>query len=923
MIVKRGDGSYPRVYRPGAVSEVYGQEEAKTYVGNSLQKGTINNTLLFHGVTGTGKTSIARIIAMGLTCKKGLGEPCGECESCQQIRRNNHFAYQEFNCAKDIRGVDYLREQAEQFQYGAIGYNKKIIVFDECQVLSTPAQTLLNHVLENSNEETYYILCTTTRKSILEPLRGRCIEIEFKEIPPEQIKELLHDVCKWERIKYHDDVLNTIVEKAKGRSRNALFLLQKFVDLGKVEKMEKKENIEIIDRENGSNILMIAPHGVYYDDDYTGLIVRQLANKLEGYAVINEKYQKPKTVGFEKSDLGRALVNLNRLDQVEKYDDVKKEFLDPIYVFKKRILGEHGEALIIYIHGIKDDNMHRVAQTIKEYKKHPENLHVLIGYGQKRGSKQSLTASEKETILPLIKYLKDNKINAAIAPKQEVIGDDGDEKLYCGNDANGLNQHFHDLALKVQSIQLEIKNSGFRDDPDTARKTAENLAKSLSNFIAQRTEDKDRIEHVQRKETMPEKGEPPIQIFPAATDKEKVSFWTALSEKSIDKRIKVKEIDLSDRKFESRMSDYGINRERFDNLVKDIMSKGIVQNIIVRKVPDKEQYQLISGFRRLSALQKVFEERSEQEAFQEALVSAKIFESLSDEEAYAISFSENLEREDLSLWEIANSCRTIREDLLKTGNLKSDIENHLASLIKKDARTVRRYLRLSTIQNEDIRKDIHNGKMDITTAMVFTKEDLMRGEKQILCNYYRNRPMPSRKFESFVRNLVELRNWSGMKVENILEIPAAHSFLTIDPKELKEKVKHLEKTTNKPIDYILEHYIGYLKKSLESLKTQDELKPFMERFTQQSKSMEDKIGQVFKTKKVGANISIKPTKDVQDKRVEVTIAAPAGNIQEAIGLMVEELKDDFVSLEGLFRDLPNDLSQKEDPKKPKTYGTKE
>lgn len=230
---------------------------------------------------------------------------------------------------------------------------------------------------------------------------------------------------------------------------------------------------------------------------------------------------------------------------------------------------------------------------------------------------------------------------------------------------------------------------------------------------------------------------------------------------------------------------------------------------------------------------------------------------------------------------------------------------------------------MSTIKNEDIRKDIHNGKIDITTAMVFTREDLLRGEKQILLNYYRNRPMPSRKFESFVRNLLELRNWAGMTGQKILETPTAHSFLTTDPKVLKEKVNYLKETTNKSINYILEHYIGYLKKSLDSLKTQEEFKPFMEKFFQQSKSMEDKIGQVFKTKKVGANISIKPAKNVQDKRVEVTISAPADNIQEAIGLMVEELKDDFASLEGLFRDLPKDLSQKEGLKKPKTYGTKE
>ena len=135
-------------------------EEAKTYVENSLRNKTISTTLLFHGVTGTGKTSFARIIAMGLTCRRGIGQPCGECDSCQLIRRNNHLAYEEYNCAKDIRGIEDLRDRGARWECAAMGFDKKIIALDECHALSKPLQIALNHILENSNEQTYFFLCT-------------------------------------------------------------------------------------------------------------------------------------------------------------------------------------------------------------------------------------------------------------------------------------------------------------------------------------------------------------------------------------------------------------------------------------------------------------------------------------------------------------------------------------------------------------------------------------------------------------------------------------------------------------------------------------------------------------------------------------------------------------------------------------------
>jgi ParB/RepB/Spo0J family partition protein len=659
----------------------------------------------------------------------------------------------------------------------------------------------------------------------------------------------------------------------------------------KIKAVEEKDTKEIKHLEGNKNILVIAPHGVMGDDDHTNIIAEELNKKFGCYAVINEKYRRPKEDEGEKSDPSKFILDLNVISDAKQVEG--NEFLGWIDKYSKEIIKNYDNPLVFHIHGISE-NIKKVAKIADDYNGKPEDLDILIGHGQWEDNTR-LTA-EESTVKSLIQSLKDNIIEAIRAPVRRIHVD-GKWKLYCGNDQKRMNQYFRINKINVQSIQLEIKKSRFREDPVTARKEAEPLGEALSTFSVTKA---------------------------PAGEKEEGAFWLT-SAKHTDAQIKVKEIDLSDMKFKSRISYYGVDQENFDNLVKDIKSKGILQNIIVRKVPDKEKLQLISGFRRLSALEKAFEEQGEKDAFQETLVPVKIFESLSNEEAHGISFSENLQREDLSLWEMANSCRNIREEILKSEpkTPKSDIEKRLVELTRRKPRTVRTYLLVGGIQNEGIRERIHTGKIDISLASIFARSEFNEEDRLALLKYFQKRRMSFREFEKFVRNLLELRSWSVIAVEKILEMPGAHNFLALDPQVLKEKVNYLKETTNKPIDYILAHYAGHLKKSLDNIKTQDEIKPFMERFIQQSKSMEEKISQVWKTKRVGADIKIQPAKDIQDKSVEVTIAAPVDSIQAAIGLVAEELKDDFASLEKIVHDLLNDPAYKEAVKKPKAYGTME
>ena len=234
-IVKREEGDYPLVYRPCRMSEVYGQDEVKRTIAYSLDKGTLSHAVLFQGVSGTGKTSIGRIIAMGLNCKKGpSSEPCGECDFCKAVLKGCSLAFQEFD-AGYFSGIDKIREERQNFAAAPMGFEKfKIILFDECHKLTEPAQNALLKPTEDGWNHLYFIFCTTNPKRMIETLRNRCMQFEFKGLQPEELRKLLYDVCENENLEPDQVTIENIIQESKGMPRNALWLLQRAVGCGKL-----------------------------------------------------------------------------------------------------------------------------------------------------------------------------------------------------------------------------------------------------------------------------------------------------------------------------------------------------------------------------------------------------------------------------------------------------------------------------------------------------------------------------------------------------------------------------------------------------------------------------------------------------------------------------------------------------------------
>jgi len=243
MIRTHANNDFTTIYRPRRISEVYGNGENKEIIARGLNEGTLPHALLFHGVSGTGKTTLARIVGMGLNCKTGrTSEPCCECDSCRFHLYGTSFAYVEYNSANNT-GIDFLRGERQNFDALPLGgYRAKVYVFDECHRLTENAQDLLLREVEDPVDITYFIFCTTKLGGIMEPLKNRCLSLEFTRIADPEIMRLLKYVSASEQLSDDSQILGKIVEQSNGMPRSALILLQRAMLAGEIR--PKQQAIE-------------------------------------------------------------------------------------------------------------------------------------------------------------------------------------------------------------------------------------------------------------------------------------------------------------------------------------------------------------------------------------------------------------------------------------------------------------------------------------------------------------------------------------------------------------------------------------------------------------------------------------------------------------------------------------------------------
>jgi DNA polymerase-3 subunit gamma/tau len=213
-----------RRFRPQSFAEVRGQDHVTRALVNAVRDGHIAHAYLFSGPRGTGKTSTARILAKALNCVEPEGgEPCGTCESCRSITAGTSFDVHELDAASN-NGVDAMRDLVARASLATPG-RWKVYIVDEVQMLSTPASNTLLKTLEEPPDRVVFVLATTDPQKVLPTLRSRTQHYEFHLIDEVELASLITEVAHGAGIDLTDDVLTSVVRRARGSARDALSIL--------------------------------------------------------------------------------------------------------------------------------------------------------------------------------------------------------------------------------------------------------------------------------------------------------------------------------------------------------------------------------------------------------------------------------------------------------------------------------------------------------------------------------------------------------------------------------------------------------------------------------------------------------------------------------------------------------------------------
>lgn len=233
-LVSRGDKAINERYRPMKFSEVIGCEKTKAALANWMGQGEKRSkAVLLYGNSGGGKSTISRILAMGLNCETGDSvEPCLECSSCKAAMSGEAMHISEYNMSA-LTGKDDAEEIVKSMGNTCFTGRNRVYILDEAQGMSTSAQNLLLKTLENPPKGVYCILCTTNPEKLLKTVKSRCEQFEFKNPTTNDIKVLLANVVKQEMPEMNIEQRKEILDACLGLSyREILMKLDKFIKGG-------------------------------------------------------------------------------------------------------------------------------------------------------------------------------------------------------------------------------------------------------------------------------------------------------------------------------------------------------------------------------------------------------------------------------------------------------------------------------------------------------------------------------------------------------------------------------------------------------------------------------------------------------------------------------------------------------------------
>ena len=288
-----------RKYRPQTFSDIIGQEHVVQTLTNAISAGMISHAYLFSGPRGSGKTTLARLLAKAANCenrKEGQFEPCNKCASCTEITDNRSMDLIEIDAASH-RGIDEIRELKEGIKFSPVKSKYKVFIIDESHQLTKEAANALLKTLEEPPSHAIFILATTEIHKMIATIISRCQRFDFRRLTVPEIIKRLEILCQKEKVKIERTALELIAINAAGAIRDAESLLdQALTFAGNLNRELKTEDIK--------NILGLVE--VELISNFCEFLFQKKA--LEAVNYLNDLVDK----GFDLQEFSKALMNYLR-----------------------------------------------------------------------------------------------------------------------------------------------------------------------------------------------------------------------------------------------------------------------------------------------------------------------------------------------------------------------------------------------------------------------------------------------------------------------------------------------------------------------------------------------------------------------------------------------------------------------------------
>jgi DNA polymerase-3 subunit gamma/tau len=243
--VSTGPSLYRR-HRPRTFADVVGQEHVVRTLSNAVTQGKVHHAYLFVGSRGTGKTSMAKILAACLNCAEGpTVAPCGRCDSCVAIAKATSLDVIEMDAASN-NSVDDIRDLREKVAYAPVSGRHKVYILDEAHMLSPQAWNAFLKTLEEPPPRTIFVLATTEAQKVLPTVVDRCHRFDFGRPSVEQVATVLRRVADQEQVDIDDGAVALIARHATGSFRDALGTLEQLVTYAGEQRIQPADVLAVL-----------------------------------------------------------------------------------------------------------------------------------------------------------------------------------------------------------------------------------------------------------------------------------------------------------------------------------------------------------------------------------------------------------------------------------------------------------------------------------------------------------------------------------------------------------------------------------------------------------------------------------------------------------------------------------------------------